>query len=1063
MKTMILACMMFVCLSLVAQTAIPPTEGSGTAEDPLHIDNFGHLYYITLLPSAWGLHFIQTADIDATDSVLIPSDEGSDHGWLPIGRRTTQFTGSYDGQGYHILNLYMNRPSHEYNGLFGYIIGGRIQRVNLVNAEIHGGHYGGVLSGVAHANSIVSYCSATGSVSGTYNIGGLIGFSNDSLIMNSYAHVSASGWDRVGGFIGTSGWDDNNTYISFCYSTGTASASSGSVGGFSGWGGNGYHKECYWDTESSGLLTDSGSAIGKSTAMMMLQSTYEMWNFWNVWSIQDNRDYPHLNLPEDLDAENLISLDSLQGQGTSLDPYQIQTIDELNAMRLDLDAYYILMADIDLSGTVIWDYGRGWQPVGASTDTPFTGSFDGNDHSISYLSINRPSTGLQGLFGYSEDAEVFNLNLESVHLMGDSNCGGVIGYARRGSLDKLSVSGTMTAKSACGGIAGVVNSGYLQRSFASPILKCYAEYGGSLVGVVTSDTEISGIVSNSGGTGRITGSSNMGGLVGVISWGYIINSYSHASVTTTSNQAGGIAGLCGWSNPGYIIRCFATGSITCSGSNAGGVVGWMYNGYARESYWNIQSSGISNGGSNSGIFGKNTAEMMQRDTYGNWNFDYLWQINEGIYYPTHQDLSVYTYPQNLSIGDLTGLGTDELPYQIHSLDELLVIHQDLAASYQLANDIDLSASVIMNGGLGWQSLGTSDYPFSGKLDGNGFQIVGMQLVRPPQGYAGLFGVCSAASIHNLRLQKSNILADVNVGGLAGYTVLSNLTHIDYQGSISARETIGGIVGYLDRSTLENSNAMAVVICYGNNYAGGLVGFMQSDAETQAQIHRCSSSGSVYGYYNSGGLVGCISSGILSNSYSHAMVKGHVATGGAVGRLGYGSNSGTIEHCYATGYQDYAPGGWSNGGLVGYVWSGTTTSCYWDTDSSSTTLGSVTGITGLTTAQMTYPGSLEHYAGWDFDTTWSHDIASLQNHGYPYLEWSEMPVPDAVQNLIITRVTGEISLQWQEVPGASLYRIYASDDPYAPLYEWSYLGESTHNGFSITPTLTHRFFMVRSSW
>ena len=1056
MKPLILCCMMLLCLSLMAQTPIPFTEGTGTADDPVHIDNFGHLYYLTLYPTMWSLHYIQTADIDATESTLIPSDEGNDHGWWPIGRGSTQFTGSYDGQDYQILNLSMNRPNHEFNGLFGYIIGGKVTRVHLVNAAIQGGHYAGALSGVAHENSIISHCSASGMVSGTYNVGGLIGFSNNSLITNSYAHVSASGWDRVGGFIGTSGWQDQYTYITYCYSTGTVSGST--IGGFSGWGGYNRHLECYWDTQSSGLSTDAGLAMGKSTAEMMQQGTFEYWNFDNIWSMQDSRGYPTLINTVGFAPESILSLDDLEGQGSADDPYLIYTVAGLNTMRLGLNAHYSLMADLDLSETVIWDSGRGWQAVG-TTDTPFTGSFAGNDHTITALYINRPNIDQQGLFGYLQDATVHKLNMQDIHLMGQSNCGAVAGHSIRGSLDMIDVSGTFVAVSACGGVVGVINSGSLQRSFSDVLLKCQTEYGGALAGYITSATDISGILSNSGATGSVSGNYNMGGLVGAVAWGYIINSYSHVSVYSP-NQAGGIVGLCGWSNPGYIIHCYATGTVSpADGNGIGGIAGWLYNGRATECYWDQQSSGTTTG-TNTGIQARNTAEMMQQDTFANWNFNHLWQIDEGSSYPTHQNLDLYPYPQVLTTNDLSGAGTSEQPYLIHNADELNVMRQNPGASYKLANDIDLSSSVVWNSGMGWETVGNASTPFTGTLDGDGKQILGLSLVRPLDDGYGLIGEAFAASVHNLKLLQANILANTYVGGVTGIARQCSFADIDFDGAISAQEHLGGIVGFADRSTVINSHADVSIIGYGDNYAGGLVGYMISDAVNPAYIQSCSSNGRVRGYQQAGGLVGCLSWGRISDSFSHAMISGYHAIGGAVGKLGF-SDHGTIERCYATGYLDLNPGGWGNGGLVGYLWNGTATSCYFDVDSCGTSSGTLTGITGLTTAQMTYPGSLDHYSGWDFVNTWQQDVNFLQNGGYPYLNWNEAPVPDGVQNLVITAGTTQINLQWQAIAGVSRYHIYASDDPYAPLHAWSYIGESAVNSFSVAPDTTYRFFLVRS--
>lgn len=69
-----------------------------------------------------------------------------------------------------------------------------------------------------------------------------------------------------------------------------------------------------------------------------------------------------------------------EGDGTESDPYVIMTPTQLDEVRNDLHAYYVLGADIDLSGYASWD------PIGAFKE-PFTGTFDGDGHTISNLKV----------------------------------------------------------------------------------------------------------------------------------------------------------------------------------------------------------------------------------------------------------------------------------------------------------------------------------------------------------------------------------------------------------------------------------------------------------------------------------------------------------------------------------------------------------------------------------------------------------------------------------------------------------------------------------------------------
>ena len=107
------------------------------------------------------------------------------------------------------------------------------------------------------------------------------------------------------------------------------------------------------------------------------------------------------------------------GDGTEDNPYQIQTVDQLKAVADDLDAHYILVADLDLGGE-----SSPWTPIGSfSPYAPFTGTFDGGGHTISGLYIDGNSSN-RGLFGYvGSGGTVKNLNV-SGSVTGGYNVGG---------------------------------------------------------------------------------------------------------------------------------------------------------------------------------------------------------------------------------------------------------------------------------------------------------------------------------------------------------------------------------------------------------------------------------------------------------------------------------------------------------------------------------------------------------------------------------------------------------------------------------------------------------------
>jgi len=962
MRSILIVMALMLCFTLAAQIPEAPAQGTGTPSDPFHIANFGNLFWMAQTPGVWNQHFVQTADIDASDSALISSPEPNTAGWIPIGNGSTTFSGSYDGQGYGIYNLFLHRPTMSYTGLFGYMNGAKLNRINLRTVYILGQTYTGGLAAVANGGSVINNCSVTGSVTGVTNVGGLLGYCDGSGTTNSYSHANVSGTgDQVGGFVGLSGWN-NYTYHYLCYSTGSVTAPSASYkGGFMGRQGGTDTKFSYWDLQTSGISTDP-VATGKTTAQMKQQATYERWNFINQWSIEENLSYPDLDDLLYYSQPQALTLDQLWGYGTESEPYVIWTPADLFAMRLAPTAKFMLGADIDLSSSAVWDLGRGWTPVGTST-TPFSGIFDGNGFSITGLTINRPKTDFQGLFGYTNGATIRRLDMDGVHVLGKTNCGGVTGYAFAGSLDEINSEGSIIGYSASGGIAGVLDSGSLQRSWADIDMVSFFDYAGGLVGVLISTGSISGVVSNSGSTGSIRGSYNVGGIVGMLSWGYVLNSYSHTAVHADT-QVGGIVGTQGWGNPGYVSRCFATGAVTVTpgGQYTGGVVGRIGNGSVEECYWDTQSSGIA---TDPAATGKTTTQMQQKATYRHWNFGTIWQIEEGAGYPIHQDLTIYALPLALTPDDLGGWGTENEPYVITSLDELNVMRLAPGAKYLLSNDIDLSATSVWNGGLGWEPIGTPSVPFTGSFDGLGNSLSNLSIERFITDHAGLFGYLNGSHVRDLGLSDANIHAKDHIGGLTGYALDSRMDMIDFQGGISGAGSMGGIAGTINRSIIQR--CQAEVALWADNYnLGGIVGQVYSDASFNSTISTCETSGWLRGLSDVGGIVGSLSYGALINSASHASVQASTYGGGLVGTMGW-SEAGSITRCFATGQMTGEPGGWGIYGIVGRPQSGTISECYWDIQSSGAPTNNVGAqITGLDTSAMYQQAS---YPQWNFDALW----------------------------------------------------------------------------------------------
>lgn len=213
------------------------------------------------------------------------------------------------------------------------------------------------------------------------------------------------------------------------------------------------------------------------------------------------------------------------GTGTESDPYQIKTADQLNEVRNNMTAHFILMNDIDLvaSGYTVW-LPIGKPEGGGNSFEAFFGVFDGGGHVVSNLNI-----------------------------MYDGNYVGFFGVVG-GKVLNLGVKGQLTAGVGYG--HGLL-AGYLgQAGVLAEITNCYAE------GTVT--VTASG---GTGGAGLLLGAlTNAGGVSGCCSKGVVI--------APELNWVGGLIGRM-MHNTCFIFDCYSEATVT-GGVNVGGLVGRIY-------------------------------------------------------------------------------------------------------------------------------------------------------------------------------------------------------------------------------------------------------------------------------------------------------------------------------------------------------------------------------------------------------------------------------------------------------------------------------------------------------
>lgn len=187
-----------------------------------------------------------------------------------------------------------------------------------------------------------------------------------------------------------------------------------------------------------------------------------------------------------------------------------------------------------------------WTPIGTESQ-PYTGTFDGGDHTITGLTVNQEGTNYVGLIGYlGSGGKVQNVTLTDVSVTGYWYVGGVVGANDKGTVTACTASGSISGSSRVGGVVGY-NSGTMT--------------GCTVSGSVSGDSSVGGVVGWNGGTvtacyatGDVSGYSDVGGVAGRNYYGTVTGCTSSGSVSGSLN-VGGVVGY----NYGIVTACYWSG------------------------------------------------------------------------------------------------------------------------------------------------------------------------------------------------------------------------------------------------------------------------------------------------------------------------------------------------------------------------------------------------------------------------------------------------------------------------------------------------------------------------
>ena len=407
------------------------------------------------------------------------ADEGDAYwndgaGWEPIVPSLNATFVGFEGNGYTIANLYINRPLAENVGLFG-INYRNIRNVVLYGIDVTGGgssnrpQYSGGVGGLVGYNSgDIRGSTVRGTVSGEYNVGVLAG-NNAHHINNSSARGNVSGRENIGGLVGFNGVGT----INFSTATGGVSGRA-NTGGLVGLNDGGTIN----DSSASGDVSGTGKVGG-----LVGSNAY-----YYVSSVRS-------------------AINRSTASGAVSGSYHIGGLVGDNAGAI---------SDSAASGAVSGNHDRvgglvGYNDGGTIDDSSASGNVSGNDEVGGLVGEDAgraPSYYTEWRYGWNFGA--INDSSASGTVTGNDHVGGLAGYNWLGSISASEAEGDATGRFYVGGLVGrnlgsavdfsegTVNLGTIADSTASGNV-AGVRFRGALVGA-----NDGGTISNSAGTGTVT-------------------------------------------------------------------------------------------------------------------------------------------------------------------------------------------------------------------------------------------------------------------------------------------------------------------------------------------------------------------------------------------------------------------------------------------------------------------------------------------------------------------------------------------------------------------------------
>jgi filamentous hemagglutinin family protein len=823
-----------------------------------------------------GRSFGPVSNVRATGNVSGGGDYSSTGGLIGLAQGTGAVSNSSASGNVTAVNSYSNGSG----GLVGSYFLSASQTGNSASGTVSGGYYAGGLIGYYNtAAAITSGNAATNGVSGSTWVGGLVGYMDTAAaitgasaanpltvgasvtstgnaggvvghssgaISNVLATGAVTGTGNVGGIVGQA---EGTGSLSNSKATGnvTATANNGSVGGL------------------AGSLSLSGGIVN-SEADGNVSGGYYTGGLVGLYN-------SNTALVTDAATGKAITVNATTVSGSN---YVGGLVGYMNSSAAITGVS--VAANVTATGSAGGLAGRtGGNVTGSSASGTVTGNGSvggligeaAGSGTISNSSASGKVTGsatagnVGGLVGLASGGSITGSNASGA-VSGGVETGGLVGwFNNNGDIVGGLATGSVSAAGDAGGLLGFgQGSGKVRDSKATGNVSTTATSSQKRAGGLVGDMQMAGGILNSEADGNVSGGYYAGGLVGYYTSpvALVTDSSTGQAITVKAATVTGLnftGGLVGYSTGGAAITGITVTANVSSSASAGGLAGYSNGNVSKSS-----ASGSVTGGSNSyvgGLIGQAAGAGTLTDVGASGNV---------------------TGGSSANVGGLVGYYT------------------------QTGGIARAQASGTVSGGSSTGGLVGYFYSSSTTLDTGtytGLSVSGTGSV------GGLVG-----SANSMTLTASSTSARVSggsyAGGLVGYgSGIGSISGSNAGGDVSASTAAGGLVGAMESYTITGSQAYGNVSAVGSTvYAGGLVGQVNGNY--------------YYYYYNNPSYI------ITSQASGNVVADAASAyVGGLVGSMQYGSISGGTASGKVTGLDssNSSTSGYYVGGLVGY-YNGVTT-------------------------------------------------------------------------------------------------------------------------------------------